>query len=121
MALHGDLCLLARFDIDAERLLREDVLAGIECLGNLAAVQAARRDDSHSIDIGFREHLVKIRVDVLHTEFFLRVLQLCWHDGAGRRKLRIRDLVGNIIGMNFAETAKTSDTDFNLFHDNLSS
>ena len=121
MALYGDFRLLALLDIDPERLLREDVLASIERLRNLAAVQAARRDDGHGVDIGFREHLVKIRVDVLHTEFILRVLQLCWHDGAGCRELCIRDLVGNIIGMDFAETTETSDTDFNLFHDNLSS
>ena len=55
MALYCDFRLLALLDVNAERLLRENVLARIERLCDLAAVQAARRDDGYRIDIGFRK------------------------------------------------------------------
>ena len=118
--MSGDdgLGLLALFNGVRQRLLAENVLAGVH--GNLdhLNMRCSIGDDGNRLDVRVGAQCLRVVVHCGNAQFLsdlLCAVEVCVCDSY---QLRTRNAVCNVAGMLVTQTTYTDDTNLQLFHRN---
>ena len=100
-------------EVERERLLAEDVLAGAQRRDDLVGVQRRRRDQEHRVEPRMREHRVVVLEHVRDAEHVTRPCALVGDRAAGGDELGAPDLPREHRRVPPAEPAQPGDADAN--------
>ena len=114
--------LLDLLDIIVDRLLAEDVLAGVYRCHRDIAVGIRGRADEHDLDLGIVDDIHKVGGNVGDVTLRqpLACAGLVQHRVRNRYDLYAGYAVDQVVDMQLADTAAPDDTDFYICHVNLS-
>ena len=110
LARHG-LHALAGGHVQRQRLLDEDMLAGLQRRDRLLRVQRGRGDDGHRLHLWVAQQRGEVVVYGSHAELALGPRPLALQRAAGGHQACAARAQGQLLGMALAHAAKADDAD----------
>ena len=122
LLFHQSKQFLDLLDIVVDRLLAEDVLAGVYRRHRDVAVGIRGRADEHDLDLGIVDDIHKVGGNVGDVTLRQPLARagLVQHRVRNRYDLYAGYAVDQVVDMQLADTAAPDDTDFYICHVNLS-